>query len=56
MAKRIIPARFRYPMFFAAVMIMFLAGVAEKYLGVGLGLTEAAVALGFIMFVASIVV
>lgn len=52
--KRIIPSRFRYPIFFAAVMIMFLAGIANRYMGLGRGLTEASVAVGFVLFVISI--
>lgn len=52
--KRIIPARFRYPLFFAAIMIMFAAGAANRYAGLGKGLAEAGVAMGFILFVVSI--
>ena len=56
MVKRILPTRFRYPLFFAAVMIMFVAGLAEKYLNLGIGLTEVSVALGFVLLVVSIAV
>gem|GEM_PF-6652706 len=41
-------------MFFAAVMIMFAAGMAEKYLSMDKTLTIVGVALGFILFVISI--
>ena len=53
--KRVLPARFRYPLFFAAIMLMFLAGVAERYLGFGKGIAESGAALGFVLFVISIV-
>ncbi|MEM0149351.1 MAG: hypothetical protein QXW10_00440 [Candidatus Micrarchaeaceae archaeon] len=52
--KRVLPTRFRYPLFFTAVMLMFLAGVAERYFGLGKGIAEASVALGFVLFVISI--
>lgn len=46
---------YRYPLFFAGAMVMSLAGFAQRYLRIGEGATVAAVALGFIALVLSIV-
>ncbi|MDE1870894.1 MAG: hypothetical protein KGI06_01500 [Candidatus Micrarchaeota archaeon] len=53
MAK-IIPTKYRYPMFFAGITIMAAAGFADRYAHLGLGLTATCAAAGFLLFVASI--
>lgn len=53
---RIIPSRFRYPMFFVGIAMMSLAGFMEKYVKVGREFTIIIVALGFAIFVASVAI
>ena len=51
---RILPTRYRYPIFFVGLVMMALSGFIQKYAGTGLGLTIALVSVGFVLFVASL--
>ncbi len=47
-------SRYRYPIFFAGFFIMEIAGFLFRYMKVSLHATEALVALGFALFLASL--
>jgi hypothetical protein len=51
---KILPAKYRYPMFFIGIMILSIAGFANRYAGLGLNPTAVVAAIGFALFVASI--
>ncbi len=55
MMKKLIPTRFRYPMFFAGIMIIVISGLLNKYLHMAEGYTEIGAAIGFLLFMFSIV-
>ena len=53
--KRIIPPRFRYPLFLAGLLIIIASGYAHRYAGAPLWSIEISVTAGFLLFLASIV-
>ncbi|MDE1822699.1 MAG: hypothetical protein KGI00_03560 [Candidatus Micrarchaeota archaeon] len=55
MAK-ILPARLRYPLFFSGLLMMEISGFLLKYAHLSAGYSEITVTLGFLLFVASVLV
>lgn len=53
--KKILPSRYRYPIFFAAFIVIGAAGLLDRYAKLGLEYTAIIVAIGFLMFLFSIV-
>ncbi|MEM0154437.1 MAG: hypothetical protein QW814_01220 [Methanothrix sp.] len=53
--KKILPSKYRYPIFFLAFMVIGAAGLLSKYAGLKLEYTALIVAIGFLMFLFSIV-
>ncbi|MCL5102071.1 MAG: hypothetical protein M1544_01810 [Candidatus Marsarchaeota archaeon] len=53
--KKIMPSEYRYPLFFLAFMVIGAAGLLSKYAALGLDYTAVIVAIGFLMFLFSIV-
>lgn len=52
---KILPTKYRYLLFFLGIVIMSISGFIQKYAKTGLEFTIACVAIGFILFMASIV-
>ncbi len=55
MMKKLIPSKYRYPMFFTGVMVIVISGLLNKYLHMAEGYTEIGAAIGFLLFMFSIV-
>ncbi|MCL5680024.1 MAG: hypothetical protein M1465_01615 [Candidatus Marsarchaeota archaeon] len=53
--KKILQSRYRYPIFFSAFMLICAAGLLSKYAGLKLVYTSILVAIGFLMFLFSII-
>lgn len=53
MMAKILPAKYRYPIFFAGVMLMSVAGFVHEVVGRVPAITATLVALGFVLFTAS---
>jgi uncharacterized membrane protein YjjP (DUF1212 family) len=53
--RKILPSRYRYPIFFLAFMVIGAAGLLSKYAGLKLEYTSILVAIGFLMFLFSII-
>ena len=53
--KRLMPSKYRYPLFFLGIMIIDVSGFLYKYLHATLLQTEISVVIGFFLFLASIV-
>ncbi len=53
--RKILPSRYRYPMFFLGFVIISAAGLLSKYAGLKLEPTAILVAIGFLIFLFSIV-
>ena len=53
--KKLVPTKFRYPMFFAGIMVIVISGLLNKYLHMAESYTEIGAAIGFLLFVFSIV-
>ena len=51
---RILPTRYRYPLFFIGILMMSSAGFIYRYARIGTGATAAMVAAGFLLFVLSL--
>lgn len=51
---KILPAKYRYPVFFVGIFMMSIAGFVQKYARTGLEVTVALVAVGFVLFLTSI--
>ncbi len=53
---KILPSRYRYPLFFFGILLMEMAGVLYKLTDLGKTGTEGIVIVGFIIFASSILV
>lgn len=53
---RFIPSKYRYPMFFVGIAIMSIAGFVQRYAKTKPEFTVISVAVGFVLFVASVAV
>ncbi|MFI5412777.1 MAG: hypothetical protein ACHQX1_02705 [Candidatus Micrarchaeales archaeon] len=53
--KKIIPQVYRYPLFFAGLVILVVAGMLNRYFHIGISATIVMVIFGFLIFVISIV-
>jgi hypothetical protein len=51
---KILPARYRYPLFFFGILLMELAGLLYKFIDLSKPGTEGLVIVGFVMFASSI--
>ncbi|MEM0155042.1 MAG: hypothetical protein QW597_00330 [Thermoplasmataceae archaeon] len=52
---KILPSRFRYPLFFLGLLIMELSGLLLKFANLAFSGVEVMIAAGFLVFVFSIV-
>jgi len=52
--KKILPSKYRYPLFFFAFMVIGAAGLLSRYAALSLTYTATLVSIGFLMFLASI--
>jgi hypothetical protein len=53
---KILPSRYRYPLFFLGILLMEIAGVLYRVIDLGKTSTVGMVLAGFILFAASILV
>ncbi len=53
---KILPGRFRYPLFFLGILLMEIAGILYKAVDLGEARTAGIVVAGFLLFAASILV
>ncbi len=53
--KKIIPQVYRYPLFFAGLVILATAGILNKYFHMGTGATAVMVVIGYAIFLISII-
>ncbi|MGC8561657.1 MAG: hypothetical protein ACP5UZ_00180 [Thermoplasmata archaeon] len=51
---KILPSRYRYPLFFLGILLMEIAGVLYKVTDLGEGGTEVLIIVGFLTFAFSI--